>query len=250
MMKSQAQWCSHCGWNLQWQQHSRNERMLCIIWIGCILSLSIFVCCLNFFLLYCYVNATRKNMLECSRCSTHTECIIYCFIFCDLSVQMLWLQLLFRLGLAYAGSNRDDIITQLTPVFSDPRASMEVGCSLPLVRIQTWDYLYCAFTDTDGRLPHTEYMLNLFHSSCLQCFNTVGWASGTASGLCWVMRCCHGYLSAMRCIWPSWCQYHPIISCFIKSQIGVTILVSGYLGCPGKRGRYMGVCLSVLLSST
>ena len=42
------------------------------------------------------------------------------------------------LGLAYAGSNRDDIIAQLTPVFSDARASTEVGCFLLLYSIRTF----------------------------------------------------------------------------------------------------------------
>jgi len=42
----------------------------------------------------------------------------------------------YRLGLAYAGSNRDDVITHLTPVFSDPRASIEVSCSLRLLNLQ------------------------------------------------------------------------------------------------------------------
>ena len=32
-----------------------------------------------------------------------------------------------RLGLAYSGSNRDDVIQILLPVFADPKSSMEVG---------------------------------------------------------------------------------------------------------------------------
>jgi len=36
------------------------------------------------------------------------------------------------------------------------------------------------------------------------------------------------------CIWSSWCHCHPIISCFIKIQIGLNFLVSAYPGCPGK----------------
>jgi len=38
----------------------------------------------------------------------------------------------------------------------------------------------------------------------------------------------------MICIWSSWCHCHPIISCFIKIQIGLTYLVPAYPGCPGK----------------
>ena len=32
----------------------------------------------------------------------------------------------------------------------------------------------------------------------------------------------------------SWCHCHPIISCFIKVQNGLTFLVPAYPGCPGK----------------
>jgi len=38
----------------------------------------------------------------------------------------------------------------------------------------------------------------------------------------------------MVCIWSSWSYCHPIISCFIKIQIGLTFLVPAYTGCPGK----------------
>lgn len=38
--------------------------------------------------------------------------------------------LLFRLGLAYAGSNREDVLSLLLPVMGDSKSSMEVwmGC--------------------------------------------------------------------------------------------------------------------------
>lgn len=39
--------------------------------------------------------------------------------------------LVFRLGLAYAGSNREDVLTLLLPVMGDSKSSMEVsGCYL------------------------------------------------------------------------------------------------------------------------
>jgi len=40
----------------------------------------------------------------------------------------------------------------------------------------------------------------------------------------------------MNYIWSSWCHCHPIISCFIKIQNGLTFMVPAYTGCPGKRG--------------
>jgi len=36
------------------------------------------------------------------------------------------------------------------------------------------------------------------------------------------------------CIWCSWCHCHPIISCLVKIQIGLTFLVPAYRGYPGK----------------
>jgi len=38
----------------------------------------------------------------------------------------------------------------------------------------------------------------------------------------------------MICIWSSWCHCHPIISSFIKIQIGLTFLTPTYRGCTGK----------------
>jgi len=38
----------------------------------------------------------------------------------------------------------------------------------------------------------------------------------------------------MICIWSSWCHCHPIVSCFIKIQIGLTFLVLAYTGFPGR----------------
>jgi len=37
------------------------------------------------------------------------------------------------------------------------------------------------------------------------------------------------------CMWSSWCYCHPIISCFIKIEIGLTFLLPAYPGCHGKR---------------
>jgi len=37
-------------------------------------------------------------------------------------------------------------------------------------------------------------------------------------------------------MWLNGCHYHPVISCFIKIQIGITLIVLAYPRCPG-RGR-------------
>jgi len=38
----------------------------------------------------------------------------------------------------------------------------------------------------------------------------------------------------MICIWSSGCHCHPVISCFIKIQVGLTFLLLAYPGCPRK----------------
>ena len=49
-----------------------------------------------------------------------------------------------------------------------------------------------------AKVWHPVYIASL---ECLQCFDTVGWVPGRASGLYrnWVMRCWCGYLSGARC---------------------------------------------------
>jgi len=48
-------------------------------------------------------------------------------------------------------------------------------------------------------------------------------------------------------VWSNWCHCHPIVSCFIKIQIGLVFLVLAYLGCAGKetvkRVSFCLVCL-------
>jgi len=45
-------------------------------------------------------------------------------------------------------------------------------------------------------------------------------------------------------MWASLCHCHPIVSCFIKIQIGFTFLVPVHPGCPGKGTIKLGACLS------
>jgi len=63
--------------------------------------------------------------------------------------------------------------------------------------------------------------------------------------LAWLSVWCE---AQMIYIWSSWCHCHPIISCFIKIQIGLTFLVMAYQGCPGKEA-VKRVCLSLYLNS-
>jgi len=47
----------------------------------------------------------------------------------------------------------------------------------------------------------------------------------------------------MICMWSSCCHCQPVISCFIKIQIGLTFLVPAYPGCPGKEAvKRVSVC--------
>jgi len=55
---------------------------------------------------------------------------------------------------------------------------------------------------------------------------------------------------AIICIWSSWCHCHPIISCFIKIQNGLTFLVPAYSGCLGKEAiKWMSVCCDTITAS-
>ena len=47
--------------------------------------------------------------------------------------------------------------------------------------------------------------------------------------------------AANDCMLSSWCRCYPIISCFTKIQIGLTLPRLSW-----KRGRWMGVCVSCL----
>jgi len=49
----------------------------------------------------------------------------------------------------------------------------------------------------------------------------------------------------MICIWSIWCHCHPIVSCFIKIQIGLTFLMPSLARFSWKRRCWTGVCLSV-----
>jgi len=52
-------------------------------------------------------------------------------------------------------------------------------------------------------------------------------------------------LVQMVCIWCSWCHRHPIISCFVKIQIGLTFVVPACPGCPEKETvKRVSVCLA------
>ena len=54
--------------------------------------------------------------------------------------------------------------------------------------------------------------------------------------------CCEGQVI---CIWSSWCHCHPIVSCFIKIQVGLIFLVPAYRGCPGNGAvKHVSVCLA------
>jgi len=66
------------------------------------------------------------------------------------------------------------------------------------------------------------------------------------------MRCWHGYLSGARCKWfacgPDDAKCcHPVISCFMKIQNGLTFQVLAYRGCPGKEAiEWVSVLCSLI----
>jgi len=80
-----------------------------------------------------------------------------------------------------------------------------------------------------------------------QCCDTVGWASGRASGLKkWVLTCWCGYLSGVGANDFTWstATANPVIYCLIKIQIGLNFLVPAYPHYPGKEAiKQVSVCL-------
>ena len=94
-----------------------------------------------------------------------------------------------------------------------------------------WFKLYCSFCHSLPK-PHISH-------NYLQCFDTVGWHQEehptckklNDEVLAWLSVCSE---VQMICIWSSWCHCHPIISCFIKIQVGVTFLLLAYPDRPGK----------------
>ena len=87
----------------------------------------------------------------------------------------------------------------------------------------------------------------------VQYFGSVGWTSGKASSCKKLSSELLAWLSVwmevqMVCMWSSWCHCHPVISCFIKIQIGLTFLVPAYPGCPETEAvKRVSVCLSYVL---
>ena len=71
------------------------------------------------------------------------------------------------------------------------------------------------------------------------CFDTVGWASGRASGLSKTEWWGAGVVICLEwgatCIWSSWCHCHWLSVASVKIQIGFTFLIPVHLGSPGQK---------------
>jgi len=100
----------------------------------------------------------------------------------------------------------------------------------------------------------SDNYLSLHHSSfvCLQCFDTVGWASGRASGLYknWVMRCWHGHLeqdtNGLHMVQQIPLPPHHLLHHYNPEWFDLSGASLPRLSL--KRGRQMGVSLSAVLS--
>jgi len=75
-----------------------------------------------------------------------------------------------------------------------------------------------------------QFMVVCVSDICLQCFDTVGWASGKTSWRKnWVTRCWSGYLSRARCRLFAYgpadatASQNPIISCLICIQLSAVL---------------------------
>ena len=93
--------------------------------------------------------------------------------------------------------------------------------------------------------PTVVYVYQIYLFACLQCFDTVGWAAGRASGLC------DGGAGVVICL-ERGADLHttqlmtlPLtVSCFSKVQICFTFLVPAH-PCSLVKGPLNGVCVCV-----
>ena len=91
-------------------------------------------------------------------------------------------------------------------------------------------------------------LLFISYLACLQCYDTVGWAAGRASGLQRTEWWGAGVVICLeRCADLHMAQLMPLpltSSCFSKIQIGFTFLVPAHPGSPGQRA-VTRVCVCV-----
>jgi len=98
------------------------------------------------------------------------------------------------------------------------------------------------------RINHNNIIIILCGNEdlCLQCFDTVGWAAGRASGLCAGMAICLEQGADLHMA-----QLIPLpltVSCFSEIQIGFTFLVPAHPGSPGKRAvKRLYVCVCAVM---
>jgi len=83
-----------------------------------------------------------------------------------------------------------------------------------------WNALY---TRADGEQVSLYLVTGPATLMCLQCFDTVGWAAGRASGLfnlsCGVLAWLSIWSEVQTCIWPSWCHCHSLFLASVKSRL-------------------------------
>ena len=85
-------------------------------------------------------------------------------------------------------------------------------------------------------------LLRLLFTYCLQCFDTVGWAAGRASGLqkteCWSAGMLSACSEVQTCIYPSWCHCHSLSLASVKSRLVLPFwLVAWHSGRTSVSGR-------------
>ena len=91
-----------------------------------------------------------------------------------------------------------------------------------------------------------DYYLSIVALFCLHCFDAVGWAAGTASGLQeWWGAGVVIYLEQVADLHMAQLMPLPLtVSCFSKIQVGCTFLLPAHSGSPGKRSiKWVCVCV-------
>ena len=160
-------------------------------------------------LLYCYTDTAPHTMPTAAwKCSGRRETA-------DTNVQTLHRK---------TELNWCWVLMSSSSVISSYPSTLSTYSRLQHNRCHPLQYNYC----------HSEYKLKCLFTSCLQCFDAVGWAAGRASSLQknlsgGVLAWLSVWSEMQTCIWPSWCNCHSQSLASLKSRL---VYLSG-TGSPG-----------------
>jgi len=92
-----------------------------------------------------------------------------------------------------------------------------------------WEDLHFVLDFVVVHLINIQMFFLFFLHLCLQCFDTVGWAAGRASGLYntkwWHARMVICLGQGADCMWPSWCHCHSLSRVCVRVCVRVHVCV-------------------------